>query len=141
MPNIAEEIIAMERAALDRWGRGDPQGYLEIDAPDITYFDPAVEKRIDGLPAMRHYLAPFAGRIQIDHYDMIDPRVQHHGEVAVLTFNLITYSNPETGNSLLARWNATEVYARLDGKWRIVHNHWSYIKPELKTSVGEYAGG
>jgi hypothetical protein len=32
----ADAIIAMERAALDRWGKGDPQGYVEIMAPDVT---------------------------------------------------------------------------------------------------------
>ena len=29
------EIVALERGALDRWGNGDPQGYLEIMAPVV----------------------------------------------------------------------------------------------------------
>ena len=29
----AQTIIAMERSALDRWGGGDPSGFLEISAP------------------------------------------------------------------------------------------------------------
>ena len=45
---ITAEIIALERAALDRWGAGDPSGYLEISAPDVTYFDPFLERRLDG---------------------------------------------------------------------------------------------
>jgi len=36
----AEMIVAMERAALERWGRGDPDGFLDISAPDVSYFDP-----------------------------------------------------------------------------------------------------
>ena len=32
-----EAIIAIERASLDRWGKGDPQGYLESYAPEVTY--------------------------------------------------------------------------------------------------------
>lgn len=32
-------IIGMERAALDRWGNGDPGGFLEISAEDVSYFD------------------------------------------------------------------------------------------------------
>ncbi len=47
-----EELIALERRALERWCRGDPSGFLEIAAPDIVYFDPFVERRIDGLPAL-----------------------------------------------------------------------------------------
>jgi hypothetical protein len=45
----AETIINFERAALDRWGKGDPGGYIEIMAPDVTYFDPTTKARADGL--------------------------------------------------------------------------------------------
>ena len=48
-----DKIIAMEKAALDRWGKGDPQGYLEIMDADLTYFDPFKEKRLDGLDTMK----------------------------------------------------------------------------------------
>ena len=44
----AETIIGLERAALDRWGRGDPQGFFDLSAPDQTYFNPTGEKRVDG---------------------------------------------------------------------------------------------
>ena len=37
---VARTIIELERAALDRWGRGDPSGFLEISAPEVVYFDP-----------------------------------------------------------------------------------------------------
>jgi hypothetical protein len=49
---ITAEIIALERAALDRWGAGDPSGYLEISAADVTYFDPFLERRVDGLEVL-----------------------------------------------------------------------------------------
>ena len=51
--NEAERIIALERAALERWGRGDPEGFLEISAEEVVYFDPYVPKRIDGRAALR----------------------------------------------------------------------------------------
>ena len=34
MQEFADTIIRLERAALDRWGKGDPGGYLEIMATD-----------------------------------------------------------------------------------------------------------
>ena len=49
---VAETVLALERAALDRWGNGDPDGYLEISAPQVTYFDPTQKQRLDGLPAL-----------------------------------------------------------------------------------------
>ena len=130
-----EKIIATERAALDRWGRGDPQGYLEIMAPDVTYFDPTREKRIDGLAAVKEYILPSTGKIRIDSYEMINPQVQRDGDVAILTFNLIdTVKRPDREEKVTVRWNSTEVYRRIDGNWKIVHSHWSYTKPELNAN-------
>jgi uncharacterized protein (TIGR02246 family) len=133
-----EEIIALERAALDRWGKGDPQGYLETYAADITYFDPLQDRRIDGLEAMKGLLEPYTGKISVARFDMIAPKVQRFGNAAVLTSNLISYvRKPDGTETIAARWNSTEVYGRVDGRWRIVHSHWSYIKPELKQPTFE----
>jgi ketosteroid isomerase-like protein len=64
--------------------------------------------------------------------------VQIHGDVAVLSFNLLSYQKPADGNeSVVARWNATAVYRRAGNTWRSIHVHWSFIKPELKTPVTE----
>ncbi len=127
-----ETIIALERAALDRWGKGDPQGYLATYAPDVTYFDPEQQGRVDGLGAMKELYGPLTGKIKIDHYEMIGPKVQHRGDVAVLSYNLVSYAKRPNGGSVIVRWNSTEVYGRIQGKWKIIHSHWSYTKPELK---------
>jgi hypothetical protein len=47
------ELLDLERGALNRWGQGDPTGILELYAPDITYFDPLTAARIDGYDAMK----------------------------------------------------------------------------------------
>jgi len=131
--DATQAVIALERAALDRWGKGDTQGYLTTYAPEITYFDPSLEHRVDGLEAMKAYYAPIAGKIKVSRYDMIAPKVQQYGDVAVLSFQLISYGNkPDGSEQVLARWNSTEVYRHTESGWKIAHNHWSYIKPELK---------
>ena len=131
----ANEFVALTRAALDRWGGGDIQGPLELYAPDITYFDPLQEKRIDGIEAMRKIYAPLAGKLKIGRYEMIDPKVQRYGGVAILTFNLVddVIWAPESPGNVRVSWNCTQVYARINKKWRVVSEHWSFIKPEPKT--------
>lgn len=129
----ASEIIALERAALDRWGRGDPDGYIELYADDVTYFDPMQEKRLDGRAALRTMLAPIRGLVHIARYDMIDPKVQRSGDLAVLTYNLVSYSKPPNGPEVVAaRWNSTQVFRRTGGAWKTIHVHWSYVKPDVK---------
>jgi hypothetical protein len=57
--------------------------------------------------------------IRVDRYDMIDPRVQLDGDVAVLTFNLMNYLTDSNGiESLLNRWNSTEGYRRVAASGR-----------------------
>jgi ketosteroid isomerase-like protein len=123
---VSAQILKMERAALDRWGRGDPDGFLEISARDVMYFDPFLPQRIDGLPALRQYYSELRGKISVDSYEIVDPEVQMHGEVAILTFRFVS-----RGGGDEMRWNTTEVYLRYGDGWRIVHTHWSFTQPEL----------
>jgi ketosteroid isomerase-like protein len=125
-----DDIIAIERAALDRWGRGDPQGFLTTYAPEVTYFDPMQVRRIDGLSAMRSLLGPAAGTFKIDRYDMLHPKVQRHGDIAILTYQLVNYEKLTDGSQQpTTRWNSTAVFRKVRGKWRTIHSHWSFSKP------------
>jgi ketosteroid isomerase-like protein len=133
-----ETIIALERGALDRWGKGDPQGFFDIMAPDQTYFDPTTAKRIDGHDALKKFIEPFTGKIKIERLEMIDPKVQRSGDLAVLTFNLVDYgAQLDGGPKTTARWNSTEVYQRLNGTWKIIHSHWSYVKPVINEGTAD----
>jgi ketosteroid isomerase-like protein len=120
---IADEILKLERAALNRWGKGDPDGYSEISAPNVTYFDPFVESRVDGLPALRAWLEQARGKVKIDHDEIIEPLVHVIGNAAILSFRFVSH-----GSEGSMRWNCTEVYERLEGGWKIVHTHWSFTK-------------
>lgn len=122
--DIADQIITMEKAALTRWGSGDPAGFLEITAPDVAYFDPYVPRRIDGLEALTECYRLIWGKIFFDHFELLDPQVQVAGDMAVLTFNYVSYRDGQPD-----RWNCTEVYRRApDGRWQIIQSHWSYTE-------------
>jgi len=122
--SIADRVLKLERAALDRWGKGDPDGYLEINGPDVSYFDPFVERRLDGLAALSEWYDQIRGKIKIDRDETLEPRVQVIGDAAILTFRFVSQ-----GSEGEARWNCTEVYQRIGDDWKIVHSHWSFAKP------------
>jgi ketosteroid isomerase-like protein len=125
---IASQVLALERAALDRWGKGDPGGYLDIYAGEVTYFDPFTEHRVDGLAALSARYEPIRGKIKIDRDEIVDPRVQVAGDQAILTFRFVSH-----GSEGVARWNCTEVYQRFGEEWKIVHSHWSFTRSESST--------
>jgi len=116
------EVVALERAALERWGKGDPSGFLEICAPDVVYFDPGLERRIDGLDALTRYYEGLRGTVSFERFELINPLVQVVGAAAVLTFNYASYGR----GGAPSRWNCTEVFRRTDDAWRIIQTHWSY---------------
>ena len=126
-----EEIIALERAALDRWSNGDPEGYLEMYAANVTYFDPTTERRVDGIEAMRALLTPLTGQFRLTRYEILAPDVYRRGDLAVLSYNLVTYGSQPNGEPVVTRWNTTSAYALIDGAWRIVHSHFSLSQPQF----------
>jgi len=115
-------VIEMECAALVRWGMGDPSGFLEIYAPDIVYFDPGLERRMDGLERLTEYYEGIRGQVHFDRFELINPLVQVVGDAVVLTFNYAAYAGPGEPS----RWNCTEVYRRAGERWEIIQSHWSY---------------
>lgn len=124
------ELIALEQAALARWGTGDPDGFLGLYAPDVTYFDPMQERRVDGLPAITALVAPLRGKLRIDRFEMVNPKVQRHGDVAVLAYNLVNYQKqPDGSERATRRWHSTAVFRHIEGRWRTIHAHWSFTAP------------
>jgi len=128
---VLGEVMALESAAMERWRKGDPWGFIEISAPEATYFDTGTQQRINGRAALKAEYAQREGKISYDVMDFIDPRVQVCGELVVLAYRFLsTWLNPDGSVSHRTPWNCTEVFKRSDGQWRIVHTHWSYIRGE-----------
>jgi hypothetical protein len=84
--------IAMERAALDRWGLRRPVRLRDLGI-DVVYFTRSwkIGWTADALAA--HY-EPFGAR-SISRYEMDNAKVQFAGDAAVLTFNLVSYGGTE----------------------------------------------
>lgn len=114
------EVLVMERAALARWCNGDPDGFLEISAPDVVYFDPFHERRLNNFSELKNLYDGLKGGVQTDNFELIDPVVTASGDMAALSFNFVSVSGGKPN-----RWNCTEVYRRGPEGWRIIQTHWS----------------
>jgi len=116
-------VIAIEMAALQRWCKGDPDGFLEICAPDVVYFDPFLPARLDGIESLKAYYGGIRGKVVASRHEMIEPHVQEIGNAAILTFRFLS---TRASDGAEIGWNCTEVYRKESGDlWRIVQTHWS----------------
>ncbi len=123
---VAQEIIGLERQAMDGWQNGNPDPLLALSDAEITYFHVMTDKRLDGLPAVKALYEKFRGTPLFDGYEIVDPKVQASGGVVVLTYIFVRRNGAAT-----SRWNATQVYRRKREGWRIIHSHWSMTRPSI----------
>jgi ketosteroid isomerase-like protein len=84
---------------------------------------------------MRALLTPLMGTFRLSSYEMLAPDVLRRGDLAVLSYNLVTHGVRPDGASTMTRWNTTAAYALIDGRWRIVHSHFSLTQPQLAGAV------
>ena len=130
-PGLLAELMALETAAMHRWRKGDPWGFIEISAPEVTYFDTGTRLRIDGRDALSAEYARRAGKIFYDVMDFVDPHVRVCGDLAVLFYRFLS-TTLDQDQSVVKRtpWNCSEVFQRSAGEWKIIHTHWSFIGGE-----------
>ena len=128
---ILGELMRLESTAMERWRKGDPTGYLELYASQVTYFDPGTTQRVNGRTALTTRYKHLQGKIIYDVMDFIEPVVLVAGDMALLFYRFFSTSLNGDG-SVLKRtpWNCTQVYQRMQGGWKIIHNHWSLIQGE-----------
>ena len=67
--------------------------------------------------------------------EFLAPRVRMVGDAALLTYNYRSTSIELDGSTVQTPWNTTEVYFRREGRWQIVHAHWSFVNQRLPESV------
>ena len=127
--NADEEIIALERSALEKWSQSNTRGYVDISADDVTWFDftPGKQLRIDGIEEFRNFVEPMGKEIPPHKYALANPKVQLYGNTAILTYHW-NASTPD--GQPIPSWKATSVYNWKDGKWSMVHCHYSIVQAE-----------
>jgi hypothetical protein len=134
MADIETELLSAERAVLDRWLQADTAAYGRRFDEDATYFDTYAPARIDGRDALERHLGGIAqsmrqllasrGKQALDRHEMLRPRVQQFGDVAILTYDWVAHFDADS-----QAWRATVVYRRDGDDWRVAHAHWSVVQP------------
>lgn len=90
---VAEQVIAITKAQWAAEIGGKIGSRLEIAADEYTEFSPTAPVRIDGKALNRDFAEAFAnGGGKMLAGDMVNPKVQVHGDVAILSYNFVGVS-------------------------------------------------
>jgi ketosteroid isomerase-like protein len=121
----ADEVIAITKA---QWAAeiADPKSFavqMKDIADDYTEFNAQFATRLDGKAMNMRLLEASggaSGRTAIS--EMANPKVQvYNGDVAILTYNYVGQTKDKDGRMEPSRAKSTRVYAKLNGKWMLVH--------------------
>lgn len=122
--DVSGKILTRLQSVADRFYNKDPLAYTELLAEDVTYFAPITPGRVEGIGAVRALFAPFQGKLSVPRFEILNPKLQLHGDIGILTYNLNEYG---ADGAITTRWNSSEVYRRFGDKWQAIHAHWSQI--------------
>ncbi len=129
-PKVAAQVMALARAQWDAEIAGKPvSDQIASLADDYTEFSPGTPIRIDG-KAMN---ARFYNAVSMDGSkplvsDMVNPKVQVYGDTAILTYNFVGMLQTKDGKVEPNNAVSTRVYSLINGKWMLVHGHFSAVK-------------
>jgi ketosteroid isomerase-like protein len=128
---VAAEVMALARA---QWAAG-VQGksvseQMASVADEYTEFNPDFPIRLDGKSLnagiyealSRDGSKPLSG-------EMVNPKVQVYGDVAILSYNYVGVNMGKDGKTSSSAAKSTRVYAKKGGKWQLVHANFAPITP------------
>jgi ketosteroid isomerase-like protein len=129
-PQVAAEVMALARAqwAAEIAGKSVTEQTASV-ADDYTEFSAGAPIRIDG-KAMnnRYYEASAMDSSKPIVSDMVNPKVQVYGDTAILSYNFVGMTLSKDGKTESNNALSTRVYSRINGKWMLVHGHFTAVK-------------
>lgn len=122
---LADHLIGLEKAALDKWFKGDTSGYETLwSTRSFTYFDAVVTERVDDHETIKKFLDSIHGKLFAESFEFRSPRVQAVKDMAVLTYQLFSKTN-----LIDMEYNVVEIFQKEGNEWRVIHSTWSFIRP------------
>lgn len=121
---IADEVINLVKA---QWATeiaapdNVTEQYKNV-ADDYTEFNPDFSTLLEGKDLVVRLTEAFSkdpGRSVAA--EMLNPKVQVYGDVVILSYNFAGIVKNKAGEMKPTRAKSTRVYAKQDGKWKLVH--------------------
>ncbi|MGO8670088.1 MAG: nuclear transport factor 2 family protein [Capsulimonadaceae bacterium] len=123
MTAIETEVLDATRRMLKAMHDKDVDTYRACCADDVSAFEWYITPyRVDGIDFHLSLIAA-GGNGAPTRIDLLTPRVQIHGESAVVTYTLLKTFAPDGKKPAFTTTNETRVFVRTGGAWKMVHLH------------------
>jgi len=117
-----DEVIAITKAQWAAQVQKNTGEAMKNLADDYTEFNQNYSTRVEGKAvATRLAEAEASGSGGLVAAEMANPKVQVHGDVAILSYNFMGVTKDKDGKIENTRAKSTRVYIRQGGQWRLVH--------------------
>jgi uncharacterized protein (TIGR02246 family) len=121
-PDVLEVVRQFQNAGV----RGDKAALTQIFDPNVTHFHPGSPYRFVGRDRLVQEFEVASKNQQDMHFEMVDPQVQMAAkDVAIVTYYIVESWADKNGVRSSAKEKATEVYVQKDGRWTMIHGHYS----------------
>ncbi len=121
--DVAEDVMALARAQWrTQMDQASAAKQMETVADDYTEFNADYPTRIDGKAlnsTMTEAFTKDSGKLLAA--DMVNPKVQLYGDVAILTYNFVGVAQDAAGATEAITAKSTRVYAKMGRQWKLVH--------------------
>ncbi len=124
MSAATKQILSIENVMVREFNAGKVDRILLHFDPRVVGFSSIRQERLTGRAALRRTFIYYLHASPRMKYAIARPQVQVFGETAVATF----YWTVELGRARprhIIRGRGSHIFARRDGKWQIVHEHFS----------------
>jgi ketosteroid isomerase-like protein len=128
LPTEEEATAAIKEKinmANERWASGDPMGFVDCAAEDITWMDDLMAPvPIKGKEALTAYLEGFKEQIPPHKKELLNMEFQNYGDIVIITYHYQGYFDEVAADP----WKVTSVYRYEEGDWLSVHENWTVVE-------------
>lgn len=119
---VEDEVIRITKAQWAAEMQKNTADAMRHIASDYTEFNSDYSTRLEGKDlAIRLEEAGFKDGGKTLASEMINPKVQVYGNVAVLSYNFVGVTQDKDGKNTPTRAKSTRVYVRQGNDWMLVH--------------------
>ena len=120
--SAADEVMAVTKAEWAALMKKNTAEAMKNIADDYTELNSDYSTRVEGKDvATRLGEASSSGSGSTIASEMLNPRVQQYGDVAILSYNFAGVIKDKDGKIENTRAKSTRVYVRKGGQWWLVH--------------------